>query len=179
MCTVSAALMAGSAVISHVGKVNETNAYNDAAAANAQQASLAAQRKYDDEQRKFVYDSKVNQKEGYEAAMKGRAATSSAVAQAGAAGFDVGSISVASLIAAERQRTAENLSRVDLKQDDLRYNYDARVDSYEAEAQGRINSMPYKAGPSPLGLAINIGTAALSGYNANPTMSTDNMFKTS
>lgn len=176
MCTVAAALQGASAVVGFVGQANAANAYNEAALQNAQNAGLAAQRKYDDEQRKFIYDSKVNQKEGYEAALKGRATYASGVAQAGASGFDVSSLSVEDILAAERQRTAENLSRVDLKQDDLTRSYLGKVDSYEAEAQNRINSMPMKEGPNPLGLAINLGTAALGGYNANPKFESKNIF---
>lgn len=177
MCTVPAAIMAASSVVSFVGQSQQTKAYNDAAAANANNASVAASQKYNDEQRKFVYDSKVNQKEGYEAAMKGRSAYASVVAQSGASGFDAGSISIGSILAAERQKTAENLSRVDLKQDDLTNSFTSRTRSIEAEAQGRINSMPYKAGPNPIGLALNIASAAATGYGANPNFESDKAFK--
>jgi hypothetical protein len=153
----STALSIGGSVLGYAQQSQAADAKNAYAMANAQSASMAAQRKYEDEQRKFIYDSKVNQKEAYDATLRGRSAVASGVASAGAAGFDASSISVAGLLAAERQKTAENLSRSSLKQEDLLFNYDARVDSYEAEAQGRINSVPMTTGPSPLALALSIG----------------------
>jgi hypothetical protein len=110
------------------------------------------------------FDARSAQKEGYASIMRGREAVSTVRASAGASGFDIGSLSVGAIIAAERQKTAENSDKVRSKMEDLKTSYEAKVDSYEAEAQGRINSMPFKAGPNPLGLAINLAGAAYQGY---------------
>jgi hypothetical protein len=164
MCTVTAALAAGQAVVGFVGQQQAANAQNATAAAAHQSASLAAQRQYEDEQRRYRFDAKATQMEGYDAVMRGRQAASTVAASAGASGFDMGSLSVSSILAAEAQKTAANIAKVDAKQEDLKTSYEAKVDSYEAQAQGRINSMPFKAGPNPLGLAINLAGAAYQGY---------------
>ena len=164
MCTITAAMAGASAVAGFVGQAQEAKTANGNLAQAHQDASLAAQRKYEDEQRRMRFDARATQKEGYASIMRGREAVSTVRASAGASGFDIGSLSVGAIIAAERQKTAENSDKVRSKMEDLKTSYEAKVDSYEAEAQGRINSMPFKAGLNPLGLAINLAGAAYQGY---------------
>lgn len=126
-------------VVGAVGAIAQANAQNQAAASNAQSASLAAQRKYDDLQRRFVYNSRATQQEGYSAAMKARESAGTAVASAGSSG--VGGVSIASVLANINQEGAENQARVRTKQDDLKASYTSQVDSVEAEARSRIASV--------------------------------------
>ena len=163
MCTIAAAFGALSSVSSFAQQSQQTKDYNAAAAQNAVNASLGAQHKYEDEQRRTIYDEKANQKEGYKAALAGRASVATGVASAGGAGIDASSITLSNLIAEEDQKTAENLSRVRLKGDDIADSYKSSVRGYQSEAEGRIASMPFKAGPSPLGLAIGIGSQLATG----------------
>lgn len=170
MCTFLAAAGAGLQMLGQVAafgaKQQEIDAYNQQAMVNARDASLAATHKYEDEGRKYIYDSRQIQQEGYKATMKGREAIGTAKASAGASGFDASSLSVASILAAENQKTEMNLDNIRTKQDDLEDSYRSRVRTYEAEAQGRINSMPLKPDANPLGLMINIASAGLGAYKS-------------
>jgi hypothetical protein len=158
MTVASTALSAAGAVAQHQGQQASTDAYNASAAQNAMFASTAATRKYNDENTRTYYDMLSINKEGYKAAMRGREAASTARASSGSAG--VAGLSVDNIYAAVKQQAAENETNVQLKREDRLLAADARMDSYEAEAQGRINSMPYKAGPDPLALGINLASTA-------------------
>lgn len=140
-----------SGAVGAMGAIAQANAQNAASAANAQSASLAAQRKYDDTQRKYVYNARATQQEGYSAAMKSREAAGTAVASAGTSG--VGGVSVANIFAGINQQGAENQSRVRTKQDDLRTSYKGEVDTAEAEARNRIASVQPANG---MNLGLNI-----------------------
>jgi hypothetical protein len=169
MCTIMAALGAASSVAQFAGQQQATDAYNAQAAAAHRDAGIAASNKYADEQRRLTYDARANQQKGYEAALKGRAAVASGTASAGSAGVAAGSLTLDQLIAASKQKAAENEARVQTKREDMEESFRGRVKSVESEAQQRINSMPFKSGPNPLGLAINIAGAAAGGMNtSNP-----------
>lgn len=170
MCTIAAALGGLSSVASFAGQQQAASAANSASLANAQSASLAAGWKYSDAGNKFIYDSKALQREAGKAVLAGRAAVSSGVASAGSAGAS--GISLGALIADARQTAAENAYTATEKRDDLFTSLITQRKSYEAEAQGRINSMPMTAGPSPLSLALNIGTSALGGYASANNLNT-------
>jgi len=161
MCTLMAALGVASAGVNFMGQMQATNAYNAQAAAAHQEARLAAERKYADEQRRMFYDQKNLNQEGYKAVRQGRAAAATGIASAGAGGIAAGSGTLDNLLAAAYQDTAENEARVQTKRDDLKQSYIGRVDSYEAEARQRISSMPFKQGPNPLGLIINMASAGV------------------
>lgn len=154
MAVASTALSAAGAVTQYQGQQAATDAYNASAAQNAMSASVAATRKYNDENTRTYYDMLSINKEGYKAAMRGREALGTARASAGSAG--VSGLSVDNIFAAVKQQAAENETNIQLKREDRMLARDARMDSFEAEAQGRVNSMPYKAGPDPLALGINI-----------------------
>lgn len=148
-------------IVGAVGSIAQAQAQNAAAAANAQAASLAAQRKYDDLQRKYVYNARDTQQQGYKAAMDARDSAATAVASAGSSG--VGGISVSNIFAAINQIGAENEARVRTKQDDLETSYKSEVDTAEAEARGRIASVQPASG-------LNTGLNILS--NLIPTKTT-------
>lgn len=150
----STALSIGGSVAGFASQQQAANAANTASLANAQNANLAAQRKYEDEQRKLIYDTRALQQKGYDATMKGREAVATGVASASTSG--VSGISVDSILAAARQQTAENMSRVQFNMDDATAAYEGRVDAYEAEAVGRAASMPMKSGPNVASLGLNI-----------------------
>lgn len=161
MCTIAAALGAASSVASYAGQAQQAAAANTAALANAQSASISAGYKYADLGQKYIYDSKGLQREANKAVMQGRAAIASGVSSAGDAG--VSGLSLNSLIADTRREAAENAWAAKEKRDDMRTALILNDKSVEAEAQGRINSMPMQSGPSPLGLAIGIGSSIAQG----------------
>jgi len=166
MCTLMAAVAAASSAVQFAGQVQATNAYNAQAAAAHRDARIAAVNKYGDIQRRYNYDAKANNQEGYKAAMKGRAETATGIASAGSAGIAGGSLTLDNLIAASQQTAAENEARVQTKRDDMRESFLGQGQSIRAEAQGRINSMPFKQGPNPLGLMINLAGSAVGGAQA-------------
>lgn len=171
MCLPAAAIpliSAASSVVGFMGQAAQANAQNQAALNNAQSANLAAERKYEDAQRQYVYEARRTQQEGYSAAMKSREAAGTALASAGTSG--VGGLSVGNILAAINQQGAENASRVSTKMDDLRAGYTSQVDSYKAEAQGRANSIPMSAGPNPLALGLNIVSSFAKNPNSNNTL---------
>ena len=157
MCTLAAAFTAASTAASFVGQQQQTDAYNAAARQNAMNASVAASYKYNDAQHRYVYDQMAANKEAYDASMKGRAATASGIASSGDSGFT--GVSLDNLVAASQQQTAENISRIDLKRDEAYDQYNATTKGAQLEAKARSDSMPMKAGPNPLGLAIGMAGA--------------------
>jgi hypothetical protein len=158
-----AALSAASAAVSFAGQAQATSDYNKQAAAAHRDARIAAANKYGDLQRRYNYDARANNQEGYKAAMKGRAELATGITSGGSAGIAGGSITLANLESMSRQIAAENEARVGLKRDDLKDTFIGQGDSVRAEAQQRINSMPFKQGPNPLGLAINFAQAGVQG----------------
>lgn len=176
MCTIEAGLMAASAAVGFIAQQQEADAHNTASMANAQRANLAATAKYDEEQKRYVHDSKANLLEGYKAAMKGREAIGTSRASATSSGIDLGSLSYQDLEAAQRQASSLNAWAVQEKNYDLRESYVSRTKAYEAEAEGRAAAMPQKDGPNPLGLAINLASAGARGYGANPKMDSAKLF---
>lgn len=159
--------MAGQ-VAGFANQSHQTDLYNAAAKQNAINASLAAERQYEDEGRKFIYNSREIQQEGYQAAMKGRQAVGTTMASAGGAGFDASSISLSDIISSENQKTAQSIDNIKTKEDDQKNTLKSADDSSFAQAQGRINSMPYKASPSALGLAIGLGSDLVGGIKGSP-----------
>lgn len=170
MCTMLAAagfaIQAAGAVANFASQQSAADAANQQAMVNARDATLAAQYKYEDEGRRMIYDARRTQQEGYKATMAGRQAKGTAIASAGASGFDMSSLSVGAILANESQKMEQNLDSVRTEFEDIDAGYRSRVRSYQAEAQGRINSMPMRAGPNPLGLAINIAGAGLGAYRS-------------
>lgn len=137
----------------------DTDNYNAQAKQNAINASVAASNKYADAGRQYAYDVMHTQQEGYNQAMKARQAHGSAVASAGSSGFEGATVN--DVLNDIDQQEAINEANSQTKIDDKKQAYQGQVQSYEAEAQNRINSMPLKSDPSPLGAILGIATAGL------------------
>ena len=152
---IGTALSIGSSAAGFMAQQQSASAYNQAAYNNAYAANQAAQYKYQDAQRKYIYDATAVNKEGYDAALRGRAAKATGLAQSADSGFS--GVSLDNLLAAEDQKAAENQYRVTAKRDDLGQTYSDSTKAFELEATGRGRSMAMKSMPSPLGLALNIG----------------------
>ncbi len=163
MCTLMAAVSAAGAVVQYAGQQQATDAYNANAAAAHRDAKIAAANKYSDLQRKYYFDSKGTNQEGYKAALKARSEQGTLEASAGSSGIAGGSITLDYLEAQSRQVAAENEARVQAKRDDAQMALIGQNESVRAEAQQRINSMPFKEGPNPLGLAIGLASAGITG----------------
>lgn len=163
--------MAGS-VAQFAGQSQQTAQYNAAAKQNGINANVAAEHQFADEGRKYIYDMRELQQEGYAATMKGRQAVGTSIASAGASGFDASSFSVGDIISSENQKTAQSMDNIRTKQDDKGNALRSADDTIEAQTQGRINSMPGKAAPSALGLAIGLGSDIAGGLAKSPAGST-------
>ena len=163
MCDPVSAMMAAQSVVKFAGEKSATDAYNAQASAAHRDARLAATYKYKDSQNKYNFDAKATNQEGYKAALKARAELGSLQASAGASGIAAGSLTLENLEAMSRQVAAENEARVDLKRDDAKESLVGQMVGIETEAKQRINSMPFKEGPNPLGLAIGLAGAGLKG----------------
>ncbi len=170
MCTPLAAIGAGLSIAGQAANFSAqsaaTQAYNSSVLQNAQSAGLAETHKVEDYGRKMIYDARQTQQEGYNAVMKGRAAHGTALASSGSSGFDGSSYSINDILAGIDQQTAQSVDNVQTKMDDLKNTYLSSAKTAEAEAQGRINSMPMKAGPNPLSLVIGAGGAGVDGMKA-------------
>ena len=166
MCMMAMApLMAvASSVVGFMGEQQATNAHNAATAQAHMDARAAAANKYDDEGRRFRYDAKSLKKEAYKAVVKGREAVATAIASSGSSGVSAGSISLNNIIAHERRKTADNVYAADAKFEDMQASYVSKTESYRAEAQSRINSMPFKEGPNPLSLVVGIAGGLAKGF---------------
>ena len=177
MCDPVSAMMAAQSAVKFAGEASATKAYNTNAAAAHRDAGIAASNKYGDIQRRFNYDAKATNQEGYRAALKARSEAATGISSAGSAGIAGGSITLANLEAMSRQMAAENESRVRTKREDLQESFIGQGQSIEAEARGRIASLPFKAGPSPLNLAINMASAGINaGMNADMISPSSNFF---
>jgi hypothetical protein len=165
--------MAVSSIAQYAGQAQATDAYNANAAAAHRDAGYAASMKYGDLERKYAYDSKAVNQEGYRAALKQREEQATLTASAGSSGIAGGSLTLDNLIAQSRQIGAENQAKVANKRDDLTDSFVSQTHSAEAEAKQRISATPFKEGPNPLGLAINLagsavmGAAGAQGYDVN------------
>jgi hypothetical protein len=161
MAAVGFGLQAIGSVAGYGQQAADVKQANAEARQNAVNASVAASHQYEDEGRKLSYDTKALQQEGYNQAMEARRATGTAIASAGSSGLDVGSISVHSILSDIDQQEAINESNTQSKMDDKQEAYKANTISEKAQAQGRINSMPLKRKPSPLGAILGIATAGV------------------
>ncbi len=163
MCTPMAAVMAASSAVQFAGQQSATDAYNAQAAAAHRDAAIAAGNKYGDLQKKFFFDEKSLNQEGYKSALKARSEQGTLAASAGSSGIAGGSLTLDALVAQSQQQAAENESRIQTKRDDSTEAFRGQTKSVEAEAQQRINATPFKEGPNPLGLAIGMASAGVSG----------------
>jgi len=172
MCDAISAIGMGLSVMGQVsefqGRQAKVDAHNAAAAQNAVNASLAGQRKYEDEDRKLIYDARMVNREGYSAVKEARQAKGQARASTGSAGFDLSSVTVNNIVSTLASEESDARFTSLLKTKDLQSARDSRVRSYEAEAQGRINSMPMKQGPNPLALGLGIAKTGFGTFKDSP-----------
>lgn len=168
MTAIAVGLQVAGSAAGFAGQQSAANKYNGVAQQNAINANVAASRKYSDEQRRLTSEARQANTEGYNAAIKAKQARGTVLASAGTSGMDAGSISVNSILSGIENDDANNQYAVQNRHDDDRTNYSSNVQAYQAEAQGRINSMPYKDGPSALGLALSIGSSVLGGVSKSP-----------
>lgn len=159
-------LSAAGQVAQFAGQSQATDEYNKAAAQNRLNALVAANNKYADTDRSYIYDSTKNRMEAYDKIMQARKAAGMVKASGGSSGFDASSLTVGDLLSEYDRDQGETTSRFGLKQEDLESSRTSRVESYRAEAEGRINSMPFKSGPSPLALGLGIASSALDGVKS-------------
>lgn len=167
-----AATSAMGAVAKYSSDSQATAEYNAQAAAAHRDADIAATNKYKDLSTKYVYDAKSLNNDAYKATLKGRAELATGVASAGAVGIAPGSLTLNNLVAATRQQMANNESNISDKRDDNKETLVGADASVQAEAQQRINSMPFKAGPNPMTAALGVASAVVGGFqsvgNASP-----------
>lgn len=155
-------LSAAGQVAGFAGEQQATNEYNRAAARNRMNALLAANRQYEDIDRSFIYDTTKDRMEAFDTVMDARRGAATVRASGGSAGFDASSLTLGDLLSEYDREAGETDARFALKLDDRKMARSSKVESVRAEAEGRINSMPYKSGPSPLALGLGIANAGLS-----------------
>lgn len=159
-------LSAAGQVAKFAGEQQATDDYNEASGKNRISALTAANNKYADVDRSYIYDSTKNRMEAYDTIMKARKAAGMVKASGASSGFDGGSATVTDLLSEYDRDEGETTARFGMKQDDLEASRKSRVESYRSEAEGRINSMPLKSGPSPLALGLGIASSALDGVKS-------------
>ncbi|WP_316172970.1 hypothetical protein [Bradyrhizobium sp. SZCCHNRI2049] len=165
MCMMMAGMALGviGAIGQYAAQKQATDDYNAQAAAAHRDAQYAATLKYKDLDSKYIYDNKALQQQGYKSALNNRESIATGVASSGAMGIDPGSITIGNLVAQNKQQEAQNESNLQDKMDDARAQRDGQMQSVQAEAQQRINSVPFKREPSPLGAILGIGTSLVKG----------------
>ena len=168
MCMAAAGFLASAlgSVASYAAQKQQTDAYNAQAAANAQNASIAAGYKYASENRKFTQDMRELQNKGYEETIKARKAKGEMVASAGASGIDVSSLTFGDIVSDNEQKLGRTIANIDYRQTERHADYVLKTKAYEQEARGRIQSMLPKADPSPLGMIVGIASAGVKAYKA-------------
>jgi len=144
MCTLSAAFMAVSSVVSGVAKLSATNAYNANAAAYHQSERVAATQNYKRLAEKAQFDTKSLNQQGMQTALKGRAARGKLQAGAGAAGVQFASSSFQDLEAQSYQVSAENQAIVRDKRDDLISSTQYASLDAQNRAAANISKLPFK-----------------------------------
>jgi hypothetical protein len=124
-------------------------------------ALMAANNQYADIDRSYIYDTTKDRMEAYDTVMDARRAAGSVRASGGSAGFDAGSATLTDILSEYDREAGETDARFGLKLDDRTSARKSNVESVRAEAEGRINSMPFKKGPNPLALGLGIANSAL------------------
>lgn len=180
MCMMMASMGLGmiGAIGQYAAQKQATDDYNAQAAAAHRDAMIAATNKYKDVDTKYIYDNKSLNQQGYKAALQARDSIATGVASSGAAGINPGSITIANLVSQTQQQAAQNEDNIQTKRDDSFAQLLGQGETIKAEAQQRINAVPFKREPSPLGMILGIAGAGvkgmsdngmMSGFNFNPT----------
>lgn len=152
-----AVLGIASAGMQFMGQKQAADAQNAAANANIVSAREANNRAIIDNTRNFRAKAVETQQRRFDATLEGREAQGTAIAQAADAGTQGNSVMAMrnSLL----RKSSQNDYRIASAFEANRFDYTNRVDTARAQAIDRINSMPYAAQPSILGLAINAASA--------------------
>jgi hypothetical protein len=159
------------AIGQYAAQKKATDDYNKQAAIAHRDAMIAGTNKYRDNDSKFIYDAKSLNQQGYKAALNGREEMAKGLASSGGMGIDPGSNTLDNLMSSSRQIAAQNEANVQTKRDE---NFDSRNNnaaSITSEIQGRINAVPFKAQPSPLGMILGIANSAVGGMGGGGGMS--------
>ena len=165
MCTLSAAFMAVSSVVSGAAKLAATNAYNANAAAYHQSERVTATQNYKRIAEKAQFDAGSLNKQGGQTALKGRAARAKLQAGAGAAGVQFASSSFQDLEAQSYQVSAENQAIVRDKRDDLISSTQYASLDAQNRAAANISKLPLKdEGAIIAEIGLGIGGAAVKGF---------------
>lgn len=146
-----------SAGMQFMGQQAAADAQNEAANRNIQSAREAFNRNIVDNTRNFRAKAVETQQNRFDKTIEARDAQGTAIAQAADAGTTGNSIMA--LRNSLLRKANENDFRIASAFEANRNDFTNRMDTARAQAQDRINSMPYAAGPSPLGLAINAASA--------------------
>ena len=164
MCTLTAAFMAVSSVVSGAAKLAATNAYNANAAAAHQQERIAATQNYKRLAEKAQFDTQSINQQGMQTALKGRAARGKLQAGAGAAGVQFASSSLQDLLGESYQVSAENQSMPRNKRDDLISSTQYASLDAQNRASANISKLPFKDEGSIFAeIGLGIGGAAVKG----------------
>lgn len=152
-----AVLGIASAGMQFMGQQQAADAQNAAANQNIVNAREAYNRNITDTTRNFRAKAVETQQRRFDSTLQGREAQGTAIAQASDAGTTGNSVMGFrnSLLAKSSQNDYRIASAFEANRND----YTNRVDTAQAQAKDRINSMPYAAQPSILGLAINAASA--------------------
>lgn len=152
-----AALGIASAGMQFMGQKAAADAQNEAANRNIVSAREAYNRNIIDNTRNFRAKAVETQQRRFDATLEARDAQGTAIASAADSGTMGNSIMAFrnSLL----RKASENDYRISSAFEANRNDYTNRVDTARAQAVDRINSMPYAAQPSILGLAINAASA--------------------
>lgn len=156
MCELTTALAIGSSVMGFAGDAQKTQEENAARAANRKSALADYSRQQEEAQRNYRAESRATQQKGFDEELKKRDALSRARAEAatrGAAGVSVDA--VLNEIVGIGARTQ---SRLGDEQKINSINYQNTVESARSTAQSRMSGSQSVAGPSLVGLAINVGS---------------------
>jgi hypothetical protein len=160
-------MMAGAAlgIIGAIGQYaaqkQATDDYNQQAAIAHRDAQIAATNKYKDVGSQTVWNIKDLNQKGYKAALNAREEQAKGIASSGASGIAYGSNTLDNLMAQSSQINAENQANITAKRDEQLAAYGNQTQSIQAEAQGRIDSVPFKRGPSPLGMILGIANSVV------------------
>jgi len=155
MCVAAlpAILSIASAGVGYMGQVQAANAQNDAANRNIQSARGAYNRTIVDNQRNFRAKATEIQQRRFDSTMEAREAQGTAKAMSADAGTTGNSVMAFrnSLL----RKASENDYRIASAFEANRWDFTNRMDTAKAQAEDRINSIPYAAGPNPFALMIN------------------------
>lgn len=153
-------LSAAGQVAGFAAKQQAVDKANAEARQNAINANVAATQQYGDAGRKLSMDAKKINQEGYKAEMAARQAAGTARSSGASSGIDIRSGTMKGILAAMAQDNAMDQYNVKTNLDAAKDTYSQTTKQAKAQAEGRINSMPMRDDPSPVGMMLGIATNA-------------------